>query len=520
MRTGFRVTPGTPRKPWALLVAAALLTAQEPTEAQEPSHSEHVHPGDMAAEELERERKEERVAGVSRSFLERPPLLDQALTRVRHPVATASEEARSYYEQGLTYHYLYHYLEAIRSFHHALRLDPGLLPAYTGLSRSLVSLGARDEGLAAVARGERVLAEGRAHDDPVGRLLLDLRRQALAASGEEDREAYRRRLDGAAAEHPDDPELRMLRALSARGGDRIERMREVLEVAPDHVGAHHELVHALEGRRDYGPAVEHGAVLSALAPSVPHARHMHGHNLMRVGRVADAVREFAAADSLERAYFEREGIPEHYDWHHPHNLHLLALTYWHQGRIRDAEEALRRRAGLRGAGGEERPGLLVALAELLVAEGRPAEVLGITSHLRGEEEGGRSAIQAALLEAEARLLAGDAGEARAVFREAEAAGAHLDGRPMDLRRWMDRVEVQLLLHEGREDEASERLGTLISDLLQDRGPDGWIASLMHLSVLHRSAHAAGATAVARTVAEAIQEHDPTFPRPELIPGCG
>jgi hypothetical protein len=44
-----------------------------------------------------------------------------------------------------------------------------------------------------------------------------------------------------------------------------------------------------------------------MAPDVPHARHMLGHNLRRVGRIDEAIAEFRAADALESAWWRSTG---------------------------------------------------------------------------------------------------------------------------------------------------------------------------------------------------------------------
>ena len=41
---------------------------------------------------------------------------------------------------------------------------------------------------------------------------------------------------------------------------------------------------------------------------MPHAVHMHGHELRRLGRINEAIARFEAADKLERAYVAREKI--------------------------------------------------------------------------------------------------------------------------------------------------------------------------------------------------------------------
>jgi len=73
-----------------------------------------------------------------------------------------------------------------------------------------------------------------------------------------------------------------------------------------------------------------------LAPAIPHAHHMHGHNLRRLGRTEEAIREFLKAEELENAYYRTEGIPPQYDWHHAHNLQLLGMSYQALGQMKAA----------------------------------------------------------------------------------------------------------------------------------------------------------------------------------------
>ena len=54
---------------------------------------------------------------------------------------------------------------------------------------------------------------------------------------------------------------------------------------------------------------DHAAAYAAQAPSVPHAVHMHGHELRRLGRINEAIARFEAADKLQRDYMARERSP-------------------------------------------------------------------------------------------------------------------------------------------------------------------------------------------------------------------
>src|SRR5262249_23751398 len=75
--------------------------------------------------------------------------------------------------------------------------------------------------------------------------------------------------------------------------------------------------------------------------AIPHAHHMHGHELMRLGRTEEAIAEFLKTKSLEEEYYRTENVPSRYDWHHAHNLQLLAMSYQSLGQVKAAEGAFR-----------------------------------------------------------------------------------------------------------------------------------------------------------------------------------
>ena len=74
---------------------------------------------------------------------------------------------------------------------------------------------------------------------------------------------------------------------------------------------------------------------------------MWGHDLRRVGRLDEAIAAFSRTDELEKAYYAQEKIPAGMDWHHVHNLDLLATSYEHKGQMRQAEKLLREAAAFR-----------------------------------------------------------------------------------------------------------------------------------------------------------------------------
>ena len=98
-------------------------------------------------------------------------------------------------------------------------------------------------------------------------------------------------------------------------------------------------------------ALEHGEAYARLSPAIPHAAHMWGHDLRRVGRVDDAIHEFLKADTLERAYYAAEKLrpcPRLAPRAQSPTCSATCYEYKGQMRARGEEDARVRRARRRG----------------------------------------------------------------------------------------------------------------------------------------------------------------------------
>src|SRR5258708_11733877 len=105
----------------ALVVLGLLADAASP--AQQAPHDGHPNTGPVPLE-----------------ILQRPATLRTGIGEVHEKVSTHSPEAQSFYDQGLAYVHSYVWIEAARSFHQALRLDPNLGMAYLGLTDAFIGL--------------------------------------------------------------------------------------------------------------------------------------------------------------------------------------------------------------------------------------------------------------------------------------------------------------------------------------------------------------------------------------------
>lgn len=292
-----------------------------------------------------------RLPPIALEIVERPVTLRTGIGRVTHAAGTTSKDAQALYEQGLAYLHSYVWIEAARSFNAALAIDAKLALAHVGLSVAYVELNRPVEARRAMDAAQALAASLPDHDRRhVAARALQM--QAEEAPTDATRlVAYRKALDAAVAAYPNDVEFVLARGM-AETSDPAERgqgstdasasyYERALTLAPGYFAAHHYLAHAHENAGRPAPALESSAAYAKAAPQVPHARHMHGHNLRRSGRIHEAIAEFEAADRLHREYIKTEQIPGQYDWHFEHNLGLLGTSLQYTGQMKRAEAILK-----------------------------------------------------------------------------------------------------------------------------------------------------------------------------------
>src|SRR5262245_12708033 len=85
------------------------------------------------------------VGTVLPEFVVRPLVLLRGIGNAHDVVTITSKAAQQLYDQGLDYLHGYVFIEAARSDHQALRLDPQIALAYLGLSRAYNGLGSPDD---------------------------------------------------------------------------------------------------------------------------------------------------------------------------------------------------------------------------------------------------------------------------------------------------------------------------------------------------------------------------------------
>ncbi len=284
-----------------------------------------------------------------------PPLLE-GLGRLHHPITTPSPLAQRYFDQGLALCFGFNHEAAIRAFEAALAIDPGCAMCEWGIAfahgPNINAPMGPDAGRRAYAAAQRARAlADRASERE--QAYIDAIATRYAAEPAEDRSA----LDRAFAEamrsvHEEDPSDEDAATLYAESlmdlspwnywtpdlkprehtEELLDLLESVLESHPDHIGANHYYIHAVEM-----PYPERGVAaaerLFELAPDAGHLVHMPSHIFWRVGRYDDAVEVNRAALRSDEKFFAtcRPGL-WYQSAYYPHNLHFLWASATAEGR--------------------------------------------------------------------------------------------------------------------------------------------------------------------------------------------
>ncbi len=455
---------------------------------------------------------------VPREILERPVPLRPGIGTLHEKVATASPEAQAFYDQGLAYLHSYVWIEAVRSFHQALRNDPNLAIAFLGLTDAYI-------GLQDVSTARAAFLRAQALEKKLGereRLWIAIRARELdylEDSGLPDKYvAYRQALKDALKQDPNDPWLWIQRGLAdegspfvhgqAGGVDTLAFYRTAIALAPGNTAAHHYYAHSLENAGRTKEALSETETYVRMAPAIPHAHHMRGHELLRLGRTEEAIGEFLKTKELEDEYYRTENIPARYDWHHGHNLQLLALSYQSLGQMKSAE-ALFRETFLLAAYTEFLEYNRRAWPEFLLHRGRPEEALKASQELIGSRWP-MARMAGHTLSGQALVAMDRLNEAKEELDLAERETERLPAQSLAVLPYPGALRAEILLREKNTEEGEALTADIEKMMVAAPGPDAWSAALFELESIAQSARQLGDWELAEATARELIKHDSSY----------
>ena len=456
------------------------------------------------------------IPSVPQELLERAVTIRTGIGAAHDDAATKNAEAQRFYDQGLAYLHNYVWIEAARSFHQALRLDSQLALAHVGLSYAYIELNKPAQARQAITTAQALSVKSVQSVDHIKR-HVDTRALQMAAEdapGDPSKlAAYRKSLDAAISAFPNDGEFVLSRGI-AESPDPADRGQgsvlgsmayyERVKGWP----AQHFLAHAYENAGRLKEAESSASAYASANPGVPHAIHMHGHELRRLGRINEAIARFEAADKLQREYMAREKIAAELDWHHAHNLDLLAASYQYTGQMKKAEALLKQSFNLptnllvQAVNKREWPAFLIArhrpaealaAAQLLLAH--PSLVVQATGH-----------IEAGFAQLAMNRPADGAASSNAALKALRSAQAGQGLAAITL----EALQGEFLLRTAQREKGRQVMERAAQKWRSLPGPDAWTQSLFRIEALARAAREVGDWALAARLAQMMLEHDANY----------
>jgi len=293
----------------------------------------------------------------------KPATLMPGLGNLHHPVSAANPEAQAFFDQGFRLIYAFNHDEAARSFQRAAELDPKLAMAYWGIAEAVgpnYNDPASDERFqqAHAAIQKAVDLSGTA--SPSEKAYIAAMAKRFPADPKADRrnaaEDYHDAMREVARNFPDDVDAATLFAESgmnlhpwglwhpdgtpeAGTEEIVATLEGVIRRDPNHLGAVHYYIHAVEASPSPERALAGANRLAALAPAAGHIVHMPAHVYIRTGDYEAAVKTNEQAAAADRAYIAATGEQGIYPMmYYSHNLHFIAMCASMNGNYAEARE--------------------------------------------------------------------------------------------------------------------------------------------------------------------------------------
>lgn len=289
------------------------------------------------------------------------------LGRHHMPITTANPKTQNYFDQGIRLTYGFNHAEAIRAFREGARLDPQCAMCYWGVALALgpninlpMDSASGAEAFNAIQRAQQLVTGKSPRERAYVRALAKRYGAAPGADRAALDSAYARAMGELARQYPDDLDAQVLYAdalmnlspwnyWTADGMPRpdtpelLSRLESALAKNPDHPGACHMFIHAVEAAHPER-AVACAERLAALMPGAGHVVHMPAHIYIRVGRYADAIEANQHAVHADEAYISEysPGTGAYTGGYYPHNYHFLSFTAILAGRADIAISAARK----------------------------------------------------------------------------------------------------------------------------------------------------------------------------------
>ena len=296
----------------------------------------------------------------------------------RFAVTTTSDEARAFFQQGISQIHSFWFVESERSCLQALALDPQMAMAHwciavsaagdyrpafqllrtptnggrnAGPSGDAVARTTNGAAIDPLVRAREAINKAMAMRDkvtPRERLYIESQAARRLTDDKADADAgYIAGLRKLVAAYPGDLDATSMLGLAIDNGfepdskkdrantlEAIRLLEDVVAKDDSHFGAHHYLIHAYEGSKTPENAWHACERYAALVPNIPHALHMPGHIYAQSDKIPEAIAAFSAAAQNELTWLAADSL--YPNGHHGHNVHFLIHALNVSGQYQDS----------------------------------------------------------------------------------------------------------------------------------------------------------------------------------------
>ena len=294
------------------------------------------------------------------------PLYDN-LGSLHHAITTKSQVAQQYFDQGLRLTYGFNHEEAIKSFKEGIRQDSTCAMCYWGVAYALgpninlpMDTSAALPASEAVEKAMKYSASAKPGEQAyIAALTKRYSRDAASPRAPLD-SAWANAIGKVSRRYPADDDAAALygealmdlrpwnywtnggRPKAASTLEALRVLEPVVKRSPDHPGACHYYIHAIEASIDAAKALACAERLGTLMPGAGHLVHMPSHIYIRLGRWDVAAERNVHAVHADQQYIsERQPTGVYPIAYYPHNYHMMWYALNMLGRGDDALEAAR-----------------------------------------------------------------------------------------------------------------------------------------------------------------------------------
>jgi tetratricopeptide (TPR) repeat protein len=296
-----------------------------------------------------------------------PTPLYENLGSLHHTVTTEAEKTQQYFDQGLRLTYAFNHDEAVKSFKQALAYDSTCAMCYWGIAYALgpninlpmdssVVRPAWDASYNAVRLSVNVSPKERAYIDALSkRYSADPRANRASMDT-----AWARAIGAVSRKYPDDDDAAVLyaealmdlrpwsywsnagKSLAPSTKEQVKVLEQIVKRNPDHPGACHFYIHAIEASPDARKALPCAQRLGSLMPGAGHLVHMPTHIYIKLGEW-----DLAAEHNEHALHADEEFINERHPTgvyplgYYTHNFHVMWYALNMLGRSEDALKTAR-----------------------------------------------------------------------------------------------------------------------------------------------------------------------------------